>query len=111
MVPLDWFSVTFLGVIQIGIAYVLFIRGVTGWLDAATLAHGRGMEMSSHTFVEASAHLLCATPTAHWLEHMDVAGTLLSERFNLVNGTLTPPARPGLGIDWDEEAVEKYRVR
>jgi mandelate racemase len=88
-----------------------FIRGVTGWLDAATLAHGRGMEMSSHTFVEASAHLLCATPTAHWLEHMDVAGTLLSERFNLVNGTLTPPARPGLGIDWDEEAVEKYRVR
>ncbi|MCW5619669.1 MAG: mandelate racemase [Burkholderiales bacterium] len=88
-----------------------FIRGVTGWLDAATLAQGRGMEMSSHTFVEASAHLLCATPTAHWLEHMDVAGMLLRDRFDLVNGTLTPPSRPGLGLEWDEEAVEKYRVR
>ncbi len=88
-----------------------YIRGVTGWMDAATLAATYNIEMSSHTFVEASAHLLCATPTGHWLEHMDVVGNLLRERFTLVNGTLTPPARPGIGIDWDEEAVEKYRVR
>ncbi|MCC7548103.1 MAG: mandelate racemase [Burkholderiales bacterium] len=88
-----------------------YIRGVTGWLDAAALARAYNMDMSSHTFVEASAHLLCATPTGHWLEHMDVVGNLLGERYTLVNGTLTPPARPGLGIDWDEEAVEKYRVR
>jgi mandelate racemase len=67
--------------------------------------------MSSHTFVEASAHLLCATPTAHWLEHMDVAGELLRERFNLVHGSVTPPARPGLGMEWNEQAVEKHRVR
>jgi len=88
-----------------------FIRGVTGWMDAASLARAYNIEMSSHTFVEVSAHLLCATPTAHWLEHMDVVGNLLSRRFTLVNGTLTPPDRPGTGIDWDEEAVEKYRVR
>ena len=87
------------------------IRGVTGWMDAASLARAYNIEMSSHTFVEASAHLLCATPTAHWLEHMDVIGNLLRQRFTLVNGTLTPPDRPGIGIDWDEEAVEKYRVR
>ena len=40
MTSLDWFSVTFLGVIQIGIAYVLFIRGVTGGtrpLDASII--------------------------------------------------------------------------
>jgi len=29
MVPLDWLAVSFLGIIQIGIAYVLFIKGVT----------------------------------------------------------------------------------
>ena len=29
MQPLDWVSVSFLGIIQIGIAYILFIRGVT----------------------------------------------------------------------------------
>ena len=40
MVPVDWLSVTFLGIIQIGIAYVLFIRGVTGGtrpLDASII--------------------------------------------------------------------------
>ena len=40
MVPLDWFSVTFLGVIQIGVSYILFIRGVTGGtrpLDASII--------------------------------------------------------------------------
>jgi drug/metabolite transporter (DMT)-like permease len=40
MLPLDWFSVAFLGVIQIGISYILFIRGVTGGtrpLDASII--------------------------------------------------------------------------
>lgn len=87
-----------------------FIRGVTGWLDTAALARVAGMEMSSHTFVEASSHLLCATPTAHWLEHMDVMGQLLKDPFPLVDGTLTPPDRPGLGMEWDEDAVAKHRV-
>ena len=88
-----------------------FIRGVTGWLDAATMAQARGMEMSSHTFVEASSHLLCAAPTAHWLEHMDVVSALLRDPFPLVNGTVTPPARPGLGMEWDETAEARDPVQ
>ena len=87
-----------------------FIRGVTGWMETAAMARAAGLEMSSHTFVEASSHLLCATPTADWLEHMDVAGQLLVEPYPLVDGTLTPPDRPGLGMEWNEEMVEKHRV-
>lgn len=40
MVPLDWFAVIFLGVFQIGISYILFIRGVRGGtrpLDASLI--------------------------------------------------------------------------
>ena len=40
MVPLDWAAVTFLGIIQIGVSYVLFIKGVTGGtrpLDASII--------------------------------------------------------------------------
>ena len=87
-----------------------FIRGVTGWLECAALARAAGTEMSSHTFVEASSHLLCATPTAHWLEHMDVIGQLLVQPYPLANGMLTPPDRPGLGMEWNEEMVNKHRV-
>jgi mandelate racemase len=87
-----------------------FIWGVSGWLEAAALARAAGIEMSSHLFVEASSHLLCATPTAHWLEHMDVAARLRREPFPLVDGLITPPDRPGIGLDWDEAQVTRYRV-
>lgn len=87
-----------------------FIRGITGWLDAAALARVTGTPMSSHTFIEASSHALCATPTAHWLEHLDVVGQLLREPYALVDGMLTPPERPGLGMEWNEEKVREYRV-
>ena len=87
-----------------------FIRGVSGWLEAAALARSAQIECSSHLFVEASSHLLCATPTAHYLEWLDVAGALQSEAWPLVDGTLTPPARPGMGIEWDLAAIARHRV-
>lgn len=87
-----------------------FIRGVTGWMDAAALARMANIPMSSHVFVEASMHLLCATPTADWLEHMDVAAELRAQPFPQVDGRFTPPNRPGLGIEWDEEKVRRFRV-
>ena len=87
-----------------------FIWGVSGWLEAAALARGAGIEMSSHLFVEASSHLLCATPTAHWLEHMDVAARLRSVSYPLVDGMITPPDRPGIGLEWDDAMVARYRV-
>src|SRR5262249_1398495 len=49
------------------------IGGVTGWLQAAGIAASRDVEMSSHLLPEASAHLLAASPTAHWLEYVDWA--------------------------------------
>lgn len=87
-----------------------FIWGVSGWLEAASLAHTAGIEMSSHLFVEASSHLLCATPTAHWLEYMDVAAGLRTEPYRLEDGMLAPPARPGIGLEWDEAKVARHRV-
>ncbi len=56
------------------------IGGVTGWLRAASLAHAAGIEMSTHLFSEVSAHLLCVTPTAHWLEYVDWADAVLATR-------------------------------
>ena len=87
-----------------------YIQGVTGWLDAAALAHTAGLPMSSHTFVEASMHLLCATPTADWLEVLDAAGGLRLAPLQLRDGCLTPWDTPGLGMDWNEDAVARHRL-
>jgi mandelate racemase len=87
-----------------------YIRGVTGWLEAAELAGAAGLPMSSHTFVEASVHLLCATPTVHWLEVLDAAGGLRRAPMLLRGGAVTPSEAPGIGIEWDDDAVARHRA-
>lgn len=86
------------------------IGGVSGWLRAAGLAAGHEIAMSSHLFPEVSAHLLSATPTAHWLEWMDWANPILREPQRVVDGMVTPSSAPGVGLAWDEEAVARYRL-
>jgi len=86
------------------------IGGVTGWLRAAALAQAAGVPCSSHLFIEVSAHLLAVTPTCHYIEYLDVAAPILAEPLRPVDGTIEAPARPGIGLQWNEEAVKRYRV-
>jgi len=50
---------------------VMKIGGVTGWLRVAALAAAYDMPVSNHLWPEISAQLMCATPTAHYLEYAD----------------------------------------
>lgn len=84
------------------------IGGVTGWLRAAALAQAAGVPMSSHIFQEVSVHLLAVTPTAHWLERMDLAGAVLERPLQFVGGKARCPSEPGTGISWNDEAVRRY---
>jgi mandelate racemase len=86
------------------------IGGVTGWQQAAALAAGKGIKLSSHLFPEVSSHLLAASPTQHWLEYVDWAAPILAEPLQVSGGSVTPSSRPGTGINWNAEAVERYRV-
>ena len=86
------------------------IGGVTGWQQAAAIAALHGIEMSSHLLPEISAHLLAATPTAHWLEYVDWANAVLAEPFAVADGKIDVPDRPGCGLSWDEDAVAQYLI-
>jgi mandelate racemase len=88
---------------------VMKIGGVTGWLRAAALAEAASLPVSSHLFVEASAHLLPVTPTAHWLEYLDIGSAILAEPLPVIGGKVTARG-PGMGLDWDEAAVKRYAV-
>jgi mandelate racemase len=83
------------------------IGGVTGWMRAAALAQGAGVEMSSHLFPEASCHLLAVTPTCHWLEYVDWAAPILKEPLAVKDGLVSMPEKPGLGMTWNEAAVRR----
>jgi mandelate racemase len=86
------------------------IGGVTGWLQAAGVAASHDVEMSSHLLPEASAHLLAATPTAHWLEYVDWANAILAEPLTIRDGCAVASSAPGAGIAWNDEAVAHYRT-
>jgi len=86
------------------------IGGVTGWMQAAKIAAHRGLPISSHLMPELSAHLLAASATCHWLEYVDWADALLQERLRIVDGQAIVANRPGAGIAWDTQAVERYRI-
>jgi mandelate racemase len=85
------------------------VGGVTGWLRVAGQAEAASIPMSSHLFAEASSHMLAVTPTAHWLEVLDLARAILAEPIEIADGTITARG-PGLGLSWNEAAVAKYLV-
>ena len=85
------------------------VGGVSGWLRVAGQAEAASIPMSSHLFAEASSHMLAITPTAHWLEVLDLARAILAEPIEIVDGTITARG-PGLGLSWDEAAVARYSV-
>jgi mandelate racemase len=85
------------------------VGGVTGWLRVAGQAEAASIPMSSHLFAEASAHMLAVTPSAHWLEVLDLARAILAEPIEIVDGTVTARGH-GLGLSWNEAAVAKYAV-
>jgi mandelate racemase len=86
------------------------IGGVTGWVQAAGIAAAHGIPMSSHLLPEVSAHLLAATPTAHWLEYVDWADAFLEQPLEIKDGCAVIPDRPGGGLSWDLSAVARLRV-
>ena len=89
---------------------VMKIGGVTGWLRAAALAQTKGIRLSNHLWPEISAQLLCATPTAHWLEYADWWNPVIREPLQIENGMAVLSEVSGTGVDWNEEAVAKYSV-
>lgn len=86
------------------------IGGVTGWMRTAALADGWRKPLASHLFPELSCHVLAASPTAYYLEHMPWAQPLLAEKLRLVDGRVPLPSRPGFGLVWDATAVKRWTI-
>jgi mandelate racemase len=86
------------------------IGGITGWRRAAAQAEGASLPVSSHLFVESSAHVLAgATPSAHYLEYLDIAGAVLKQPTQITDGAVCPIG-PGLGLEWDQSAIRRYAI-
>jgi mandelate racemase len=60
---------------------------------------------------EISAQLLACSRQAHWFEYEDWAAPILQRPLELKDGFAIPQKGVGCGIAWDEDAVQRYRLR
>ena len=86
------------------------IGGVTGWLRASAIVGAAGIPMSTHLYPEVAAHVMRVTETAHWLEWQDWADPVLQSPYQVKDGLLQIPDRPGLGLEWNEELVASHQL-
>ena len=86
------------------------IGGVTGWMRSAAIAGAAGIPMSTHLYPEVAAHVMRVTETAHWLEWQDWAAPILRQPYVIKDGHLHIPDVPGVGIEWNEDAVAAHQI-
>jgi mandelate racemase len=86
------------------------IGGISGWLKTAALAEAYKKPLSSHLYHEVSAHLMRVTPTADYLEWMNWVDPLLKEPYQIKDGRIVIPERPGVGLEFKPEVIDRYKV-
>ena len=89
--------------------------GVTGWMEAASMAAGHATQLSAHTAPSLHAHLGCAAPAiAHvewFVDHVRVEPMVFDGVLAPVDGYLRPdPAAPGLGLAIRRPDVDRWRI-
>ena len=92
------------------------IRSV--FFSDAALASARGIRFAPHAWgngvlFAASIHLAMATPNCHILEvsqaYMPMLYELFQEDFDIRDGYVYAPQRPGLGFTLREDALDRFR--
>ena len=84
------------------------IGGVTGWINSAAIAGAGGIPISTHFYPEVGSHVMRVSQSAHWLEWLDWADDILLDPFNIKDGYVQIPKKPGIGIEWNEKVINKH---
>jgi L-alanine-DL-glutamate epimerase-like enolase superfamily enzyme len=102
----DYIAAGACGIVQADVAR---IGGITPWLKVAHMAEAHNLSICPHFLMEIHVSLVCAVPNAPWLEYIpqldDIAAPMARD-----GGIAIAPTAPGLGIDWDEDALSARRA-
>jgi L-alanine-DL-glutamate epimerase-like enolase superfamily enzyme len=89
--------------------------GLTGALKIAHLAEAHGMKAEVHGMGVANAHLGAAIPNNDFYEQLvfsteHIKGLRKQNELPIIDGFITAPETPGLGLDVDWAALEKIAL-
>ena len=89
---------------------LLRVGGITQWMKVAGMAEAFNLPVVSHLVPEIHVHLVAAIPNGLTVEYMPWSLCLFEETPALENGQLVVPAKPGLGLAFDQVAIKRYQV-
>jgi len=89
--------------------------GATNWLRMAALSHVYSVDLAHHEEPQVALHLLASQPNGTYLEvfHPDrdpIWWNLISNRPEIVDGSVALPLAPGFGWELDTDFIDRYRV-
>ena len=94
-------------IVQVDVAR---IGGITPWMKVAHMAEAFNVPVCPHFLMELHASLVCAVPNAPWLEYIPQLDTITTAGLRIEDGRAWPSEAPGIGIDWDWQAIDTMKV-
>lgn len=89
------------------------LTGITEWLDVASLANSKNVNVYPHTNIQQPVHvqLVAASPSGRIVEHVPWMLDVWKYPLEPQDGYFTLPEEPGIGTEVREDAIEKYGVK
>src|SRR3954449_5100703 len=84
--------------------------GITPWVKIAGMAEAFNLPVVSHGVPEIHVHLVGAVPNGLTVEYMPRLFPLWKEVPQPIDGDLMMPSAPGLSLEFDQAAIDKYRA-
>ncbi|WP_026615719.1 mandelate racemase/muconate lactonizing enzyme family protein [Ensifer aridi] len=81
------------------------IGGITPWLKVAHAAEAFDMPLCPHFLMELHVSLTCAVPNGKYVEYIPQLDDITTSRLAVEDGMALAPMTPGLGIEWDWDAI------
>ena len=83
------------------------LGGLDQWDAVVSLAAQRGAVVTPHAFPHIGLQLMSSIPQAvRWVEHLPWWDQLMRAPLRLRDGEMTVTDGPGIGLDFDDDAVE-----
>ena len=89
---------------------LLRVGGLTQWMKVAHMAEAFNLPVVSHLAPEVLAHAVAAAPNGLTVEYMPWSFPLFREVPRVEDGQIVLPQAPGLGLEFDEEALDAFAV-
>ena len=94
-------------IVQVDVAR---IGGITPWLKVAHTAEAFNVAVCPHFLMELHVSLVAAVANGGYVEHIPQLRAVTNSQMTVVDGQAVPPSAPGLGIDWNDDALDRMRT-